>query len=324
MKAASRVYGVHEPRSLGISRYVERLAAACQEQGMQYLPASAPTADALSHFHLGNSSRRVVWQAARERRPYLLTMHDVLPRTRALTPLYRSGVHPFAVARAACLLCHSRFAADLLAREAAIALARIEVVPHPASPAPTLTRSQALATLGLEEGPPLFVLPGILKRAKLIAEVVEAARPLLAAERLRLMLAGKVADERTAQEAQKAGAAVLRFPDDAAYRACLAASDCILVLRSRSVGETNGPLLDALGAGRAVLATPTGSIPEVGGEAVLYCQGTERAIRTGLELLADGRVRSELEQAAARRALELTWEASAAHHAGLFREVFDG
>jgi hypothetical protein len=30
---APRVYGVHEPRSLGRSRYVERLAVACQEQG---------------------------------------------------------------------------------------------------------------------------------------------------------------------------------------------------------------------------------------------------------------------------------------------------
>ena len=319
-----RVYGVHEPRSLGPSRYVGRLAAACQEQGLQYVPASAPAVDTLSHFHLGNSSRRVVWQAARETRPYLLTVHDVVPRTRTLTPLYRRVVYPFAVARAASLLCHSRFAADLLGREAGIASARIEIVPHPASPAPTLTRSQALAALGLDEGPPLFVLPGVLKRAKLVAEVVGAARPLLAAGRLRLLLAGKVADERTAQEALSAGARVLAFPDDAAYRACLAAGDCILVLRSRSVGETNGPLLDALGAGRAVLATPTGSIPEVAGEAVHYCQATERAIRTGLELLADGSVRSAFEQAAARRALELTWEASAAHHAALFREVFDG
>lgn len=321
---ALRVHGVHEPRSLGPSRYVERLAAACQEQGLQYLPASAPAAETLSHFHLGNSSRRVAWQAAREERPYLLTMHDVLPRTRALRPFYRYGVYPFAVARAASLVCHSRFAADLLAREAGIALARIEVVPHPASPAPTLTRSQALAALGLEEGPPLFLLPGVLKGAKLVAEVVEAARPLLAAERLRLLLAGKVTDERTAQEALRAGAGVLRFPDDAAYRACLAASDCILVLRSRSVGETNGPLLDALGAGRAVLATPTGSIPEVAGDAVHYCDGTTTAIRNGLAALTDDAVRLELEQRAGERAAALSWRSSAAHHAALFREVLDG
>ena len=101
----------------------------------------------------------------------------------------------------------------------------------------------------------------------------------------------------------------------------LAASDCILVLRSRSVGETNGPLLDALGAGRAVLATRTGSIPEVAGEAVRYCLGTERGIRTGLEELADGGVRSDLEWAATCRARELTWEASATERGALFHEV---
>jgi hypothetical protein len=39
-------------------------------------------------------------------------MHDVLPSTSALTPLYRCGVCPFAVARAAYLLYHARCAAD--------------------------------------------------------------------------------------------------------------------------------------------------------------------------------------------------------------------
>ena len=80
---------------------------------------------------------------------------------------------------------------------------------------------------------------------------------------------------------------MLPGPDDADYERAIVAADCVLCLRSGSVGETNGPLLDALGAGRAVLATKTGSIPEVAGDAVDYCDGTEAGICAGLTALAD-------------------------------------
>jgi glycosyltransferase involved in cell wall biosynthesis len=82
-------------------------------------------------------------------------------------------------------------------------------------------------------------------------------------------------------------------------------------------------LLDALGARRAILATDTGSIREIAGDAGLYCDGTENGIADRLRYLSDPDARFELEREAARRAAPLTWEASAADHAALFREVFD-
>ena len=82
------------------------------------------------------------------------------------------------------------------------------------------------------------------------------------------------------------------------------------------------PLLDALGAARAVLATDTGSIREVARDAAVYCTGTEDAIRGALLQLSSADVRAELECEAAKRAAELTWQASGADHAALFREVF--
>ena len=74
---------------------------------------------------------------------------------------------------------------------------------------------------------------------------------------------------------------MLPDPSDADYERAIVASDCVLCLRAGSVGETNGPLLDALGAGRAVLATATGSIPEVAGDAVLYATGRPRCDPVG-------------------------------------------
>src|SRR5262249_62358068 len=98
-------------------------------------------------------------------------------------------------------------------------------------------------------------------------------------------------DRATARAARDEGVLVVDTPDDEQYERAIVASDCVLCLRAGSVGETNGPLLDALGAGRAVLATPTGSIPEVAGDAVAYCDETDEGIRHGLARLRDEGVR---------------------------------
>ena len=143
-------------------------------------------------------------------------------------------------------------------------------------------------------------------------------------QRWRIALAGKLADARVARDARAQGALVLGDPDNSDYERAIVASDCVLCLRAGSVGETNGPLLDGLGAARAVLATPTGSIPEVAGAAVAYCDGTEHAIAAALSELASYDVRLELERHASRRADELTWVTSAAAHAQLFDEVLGG
>jgi glycosyltransferase involved in cell wall biosynthesis len=309
--------GVRDGRSLGIARYVDRLAAALGELGVAYTATDAPVAGALPHFHLGNSSRRVARQAPLAGAPYLLTVHDVVPRTAALAPLYRLAVYPLAVRRAARVVVHSHAAADLLRREARVSA---EVVPHPATPWVPVDRRAARRALGLDGDAPLFVLPGVIKGAKLVAETVAAAGPLLAAGRLRLLLAGRVADRSAARAALTAGADVLAAPDDAAYARAIAAADCVLVLRSRSVGETNGPLLDALGAGRAVLASDVGSIPEAaGGCARLVPAGGDLGAALAELLCAD--TRAELERLTATRAATLTWAASAARHAELLGEL---
>jgi glycosyltransferase involved in cell wall biosynthesis len=251
----------------------------------------------------------------------LVTVHDVVPRTRALLPVYRALVYPQLRRRADAVVVHSAYAADMLVRRTGRRPSRLEVIPHPASRPRFTDRIEARRALGWPEDALIAVLPGVIKPAKLVGEVLAATSD---ASGWRLALAGRLVDRRVTRDAQARDALVLSDPDDADYERAIAAADCVLCLRSGSVGETNGPLLDALGAGRAVLATATGSIPEVAGDAARLCGGTERAIRAGLAELSDPGARSELERAATRRAALLTWEASAVAHAALFREVFDG
>ena len=281
-----RVTGIHTRSSLGVSRYCARLAEALRTVGVDYVLAErrgpAP------HWHLANSSRRALAQAPLTRQPFVVTAHDLRPRTSALEPLYRLVAHPLVLGRAAAVVVHSSYAASLLSDRR-----RAHVIPHPATRFAPLERQAARAALGWGDEERVALLPGVPKSAKLVAEAKASVRPPW-----RLAVLGTV--------------------DDATYARAFAAADAVLVLRRDSVGESNGPLLDALGAGRAILATRVGSIAEVAGEAAVFC--TRETIQRGLEELWPARV--ELEQAARSRANELTWTASAHAHAALFAEVF--
>lgn len=315
------IAAVRSAKSVGVVSYVDRLAASLDEIGVDYRPCERAPRGPAAHLHLANSSRRVLWDAATSPSP-LVTVHDVLPRTEALTPFYRRLVYPL-LRQATVTIVHSRFAADLLRRVNGEG-ARVEVIPHPVATFASLDRGAARRALGWEGETPLFVLPGVLKGAKLVTEVLAAAAPLLERGRLRLALVGSVSDERVASRARALGAHVLASPGRPAYEQAIVAADGVLVLRDRSVGETNGPLLDALGAGRAVLATAVGSIPELAGDAALYCGPSAEQIRASLLRLCNSdelTLRAEHSEARARM---FSGRLVAAAHERLFREVLGG
>jgi glycosyltransferase involved in cell wall biosynthesis len=313
---------VRSPKSLGVVRYADDLALALGELGVDYRPAARPSSKLGVHLHLANSSRTVLRHAASLRVPYVVTVHDVLPRTSALRPFYRTAVYPL-LRRAAASIVHSEFAAALLSRLDA-GPRRLEVVPHPARTFASLDQQAARQALGWEADCPLFVLPGVLKPAKLVSETLAAAAPLLERGTLRLALVGPVVDEALARRARSLGAVVLPLPGRHLYEQAIVAADCVLVLRDASVGETNGPLMDALGAGRAVLATAVGSITEVAEDAALYCLPTAESIRAGLATLCDDDNRGRHAEIASARAAAFSVRSIAERHADLFGEVLDG
>jgi glycosyltransferase involved in cell wall biosynthesis len=315
-----RVTGIRSERSTGIGRYCLSLADAMAGAGVAYALATGPVTGTLSHWHLGNSSRRGILLAPRSRAPYVLTVHDVIPRTPWLAGIYRAAVYPGIVHGARRIIVHSHHAADLLLGVAGIDRSRIEVIPHGAHPC-QVDRATAREALGWPAEGRIAVLPGVVKRAKLVAAAVEAIAPLMADGTWTLALAGRVVDRSAAREAADLGAIVLESPDDVSYDDAIAAADVVLVLRSGSVGETNGPLLDAFGAGRAVIGTAAGSLPELADGAALLTTPEPAAIRAALETMSDVSVRDDYAARGASRGHAFAWERSAEAHRELFAAV---
>ncbi|HEY2955099.1 MAG TPA: glycosyltransferase family 1 protein [Candidatus Eisenbacteria bacterium] len=82
------------------------------------------------------------------------------------------------------------------------------------------------------------------------------------------------------------------------------------------------PILEAMALGCPVVAAQASSLPEVGGEAALYVDPTdEAAIAAGIErCLSEGRAAPRAALLAAQAA-RFTWEAAAAAHERLYREL---
>ena len=83
-----------------------------------------------------------------------------------------------------------------------------------------------------------------------------------------------------------------------------------------SFGEGFGlPVLEGMACGAAVLTTRRLSLPEVGGDAVAYCETGPESIAAELgRLLDDPRRRAELGRAGLARAAGFSWAATAAAH----------
>lgn len=90
-----------------------------------------------------------------------------------------------------------------------------------------------------------------------------------------------------------------------------------------SLGEGFGlPVLEAMACGAAVLTTPRLSLPEVGGDAVAYCEPDAASIAAALSgLVADRGLRERLGAAAVERARTFTWERCARSHLDVLARV---
>ncbi|GAA0999357.1 glycosyltransferase family 1 protein [Subtercola frigoramans] len=93
-----------------------------------------------------------------------------------------------------------------------------------------------------------------------------------------------------------------------------------------SLGEGFGlPVLEAMASGSAVLTTRRLSLPEVGGDAVAYCDVDEASIAEALAgLLTNPVERRQLAEAGLKRATQFSWHACAVEHRRAYSAALTG
>jgi len=240
----------------------------------------------------------------RSRAPLVFTAHDLLPRrTAAKRSLWRSLFGRFER-----IVVHSERGRATL-RELGAPDERLRVIPHPVTPSEPPRADDGRTVLAL----------GVIRPYKQVDHAAAAVRRL---DDARLVIAG----DPLGPLPGGLDGAELRLgylPDEEVQRALGEAT--VAVFPYRAELDQSGALLQALGAGVPAVVYDVGGLPEpvraYGAGRVVPADDVE-ALAAALGELLDDPAALEAARAGARRAREeLTWDASAAAHLDLYREL---
>jgi glycosyltransferase involved in cell wall biosynthesis len=244
----------------------------------------------------------------RPRAPVVFTAHDIIPRrTAAKTDLWRSLFD-----RCDRLVVHSQRGRDALAAFG-VPEGRLRVIPHPAFRS-EITRE--------DDGRTALVF-GLIRPYKGIEDAVQA---VLGVDGVRLLVAGdpRVPLEGLQQTAGNRAEWRLGFLPDAELRRTLSEAT-VALFPYRAEIDVSGALLQALGAGLPAIVYDIGGLGEVVGRfgaGAVVEPGDVGGMSLALQsLLEDPDVLAAARKGAERAREELTWDASAAAHLDLYREL---
>lgn len=263
------------------------------------------------------------------RGPLLVTVHDIL---HLAMPQYMPGAHKRLYARALLaavrrkarmIICDSRFTAGELMRVVGMPASRIEVV-H----------------LGVDEGwsvgqqgerphgKPYFVFVGNVKAHKNLAGLVAAFGRIAGKLPHDLVIVGRkegfITGDRTVEKRAAALGARVVFTgllDDALLKRYVAHATA-LVLPSFYEGFGLPPL-EAMASGCPAIVSDRGSLPEICGDAALYCDpgDIDDIAARMLEVAQSGDLRSRLREQGLAHARRFTWDRCARETAALIERL---
>lgn len=240
--------------------------------------------------------------------PAVFTAHDLVPRRTAARPeLWRELLAKFDR-----VVVHSERGREAVV-ELGAAPERVRVVPHP------VYRSEPARA---DDGRTLLCL-GLIRPYKGLGDAVEAVRRV---DRARLLVAGEPVEPVDAHRAAAGDRAEWRLgylPDEELDRALGDATVALFPYRAEL--DQSGALLRALGAGVPAVVYDVGGLAEpvrTFGAGRVVAPGDVDALAQAARELLDDPAALEAARAGARRARdELTWDAAAAAHLAIYREL---
>ena len=265
------------------------------------------------------------------RGPLLVTVHDLahlaLPEVfgRGVRRAYACVTYAAVRRRAAGVLYVSRFSRDEFHRLVGPPRGAEWTVPNGVGPEWFEASSEAGPTAR-----PYFLFVGNVKPHKNLGRLLEAFAEVAPEIPHELVVAGRrrgflTGDPRLEQRAAELGARVrfTGFLEAGELRRTVAAAAGLVL---PSLYEGFGlPAIEAMACGRPVLAARAGALPEVCGDAALYCDPLAPAdIAAGLRRLAgDPELTAHLAAAGVERARQFSWDNTAAAIGDVIRQILD-
>jgi glycosyltransferase involved in cell wall biosynthesis len=262
------------------------------------------------------------------RTPFVVTVHDLNyldAEATAQPALLRAGyrVELAKARRARRLIAVSEHTREALVRLLRVEPERVAVTYEAAAPAASEPDTTVLERHGLDA--PFFLYVGSAYPYKNLARLIEAfART---GGRHRLALAGDQDDFGAAlrERAHALGVAErVRFTGPVSEAELAALYGAALAYAFVSLSEGFGlPGLEAMAAGVPVVAARAGSLPEVYGDAALYCDPLDvESIASALaEVASDEELQARLVARGRQRAGEFSWARTAEQTLALYREA---
>ncbi|HZT54328.1 MAG TPA: glycosyltransferase family 4 protein [Gaiellaceae bacterium] len=242
--------------------------------------------------------------------PSVFTAHDLLPRRTA----HRRDLWRRLYARFDRVVVHSEHGRRTLA-ELGVEPDRLRVVPHPVFPSEPERRDDGRTVLAF----------GMIRPYKGLRDAIEAVRRL--GEEARLLVAGDPLEPLDPYRAAADGLEVewrLGYLAPAEIDRAFGEAT-VAVFPYRPELDQSGALLRALGAGVPAVAYDAGGIAEPVrrfGAGRVVPVGDVAALAAALhELLADAAALDAAREGARRAREELTWDAAAAAHLAVYREI---
>lgn len=282
----------------------------------------------------GEAGRLVLGFYRRLSASIVTTLHTVAPNPNASQRAIMDQI----CLRSARLVVMSRGAAELLAKVHPRAVGKIVVVPHGVPSVPSRERAKEELSLS---GRTVLLTFGLLSPGKGIEHVISALPRIVAAHPDVLYVVLGATHPRVREEHGERYRQMLeklshdlhvedhvafydRFVDAGELTTFLGASDLYLTPYLDLDQATSGTLAYAVGAGRASISSRYRYAEE------LLAEGRGRLVTPGDvdgiarevgELLADSRLRHEMERAAGRFGREMRWPVVASTYARIFEEV---
>jgi glycosyltransferase involved in cell wall biosynthesis len=283
-----------------------RLAVKALEHPFGMLQLAAHTPDVL-HVQWFGAPEADRW-LFRPRSPVVFTAHDIIPRRTAA----RTGLWRALFARCDRVVVHSERGRASLA-EFGVPEDRLRVIPHPAFRSEVVREDDGRTALAL----------GLIRPYKGTEDAVET---VLSVDGAKLLVAG---DPRVPLKGLQLTAGEraewrLGYLSSSEIRRALSQST-VALFPYRAEIDVSGALLQVLGAGVPAVVYDVGGLGEVvrtfRAGAVVE-PGDVEAMAAALEnLLGDPEALAAAREGAERAREELTWEASAAAHLELYREL---